>query len=80
MNVYLYTQARISPDLSEKSNLDDADYAVVYYNKAVLLYHEKQYRAALSILEKLFKYIEPIGMTQKSLLIFFKFGCNLFLK
>lgn len=67
----VFNMARISPDLSEKSNLDDADYAVVYYNKAVLLYHEKQYRAALSILEKLFKYIEPIdeALAQKVMLL-----------
>ncbi|KAH9489763.1 CCR4-NOT transcription complex subunit 10 [Bulinus truncatus] len=67
----VFTMARISPDLSEKSNLDDADYAVVYYNKAVVLYHEKQHRAALSILEKLFKYIEPIdeALAQKMMLL-----------
>uniref|UniRef100_A0A2C9L9D5 CCR4-NOT transcription complex subunit 10 n=1 Tax=Biomphalaria glabrata TaxID=6526 RepID=A0A2C9L9D5_BIOGL len=67
----VFTMARISPDLSEKSNLDDADYAVVYYNKAVILYHEKQHRAALSILEKLFKYIEPIdeALAQKVMLL-----------
>ncbi|XP_012941686.1 CCR4-NOT transcription complex subunit 10 isoform X2 [Aplysia californica] len=67
----VFNMARISPDLSEKSNLDDADYAVVYYNKAVLLYHEKQHRAALSILEKLFRYVEPIdeGLAQKVMLL-----------
>ncbi|XP_059177053.1 CCR4-NOT transcription complex subunit 10-like isoform X2 [Physella acuta] len=67
----VFNMARISPDLSEKSNLDDADYAVVYYNKAVVLYHEKQHRAALSILEKLFKYIEPIdeALAQKVMLL-----------
>ncbi|CAL1547442.1 unnamed protein product [Lymnaea stagnalis] len=67
----VFNMARISPDLSEKSNLDDADYAVVYYNKAVVLYHEKQHRAALSILEKLFRYIEPIdeALAQKVMLL-----------
>ncbi|BFZ19332.1 hypothetical protein BsWGS_22371 [Bradybaena similaris] len=67
----VFNMARISPDLSEKSNIDDADYAVVYYNKAVVLYHEKQYRAALSVLEKLFRYIEPIDETlaQKMMLL-----------
>jgi len=67
----VFNMAKISPDLSEKSNLDDADYAVVYYNKAVMLHHEKQHRSALSILEKLFKYIEPIdeGLAQKVMVL-----------
>ncbi|RUS91989.1 hypothetical protein EGW08_000202 [Elysia chlorotica] len=67
----VFNMARISPDLSEKSNLDDSDYAVVYYNKAVVLYHEKQYRTALAILERLFKYIEPIdeALAQKVMLL-----------
>uniref|UniRef100_A0A0B6ZK74 CCR4-NOT transcription complex subunit 10 n=1 Tax=Arion vulgaris TaxID=1028688 RepID=A0A0B6ZK74_9EUPU len=67
----VFNMAQISPDLSEKSNIDDADYAVVYYNKAVVLYHEKQHRAALSVLEKLFRYVEPIdeALAQKMMLL-----------
>ncbi|XP_067652107.1 CCR4-NOT transcription complex subunit 10-like isoform X1 [Haliotis asinina] len=48
----------INPDAFD--SLEDMDHAFVYYNQAVILYHLRQYRAALSLLDKLFQCIEPL--------------------
>lgn len=40
--------------------VDDVDHCVVLYNQAVILYHHQQYKAALSIMEKLIPCIEPL--------------------
>ena len=40
---------------------EDVENAVLYYNQAVLYFKLKQYRAALSILDRGFQYIEPPG-------------------
>ena len=41
--------------------LDDVDQCVFYYNHAVLLYHQRQYKTALAIMDKLIQFIEPMG-------------------
>jgi CCR4-NOT transcription complex subunit 10 len=43
--------------------VDSVDNCCLIYNCAVLLYHTKQYRAALNVLEKLLPYIDPIEDT-----------------
>ncbi|XP_066592790.1 CCR4-NOT transcription complex subunit 10-B [Prorops nasuta] len=40
--------------------MDDIEKCVMRYNQAVLLYHTKQYTAALKILNRLFTFIEPM--------------------
>ena len=41
--------------------LDDIDRSFLLYNQAVIHFHLKQYKAAINILERLFKIIEPLG-------------------
>lgn len=41
--------------------IDDVEKCVMRYNQAVLLYHTKQYNAALQIMTRLFAFIEPMG-------------------
>ena len=43
-------------------SLEDVDHSVLYYNQAVILYHLRQYKAATKVLDKLFQFIEPLGM------------------
>ncbi|CAL7936013.1 unnamed protein product [Xylocopa violacea] len=40
--------------------IDDIEKCVMRYNQAVLLYHMKQYNAALQIMNRLFAFIEPM--------------------
>lgn len=41
--------------------LDDIDRSFLLYNQAVIHFHLKQYKAAMNVLERLFKIIEPLG-------------------
>lgn len=41
--------------------LDDVDHCIAYYNQAVVLYHQRQYTASQRIMEKVYKFIEPMG-------------------
>ncbi|KAF5307187.1 hypothetical protein FQR65_LT00703 [Abscondita terminalis] len=43
--------------------LDDVDHCVAHYNQAVLLYHQKQYSNAIRIMERVYKFIEPMDET-----------------
>lgn len=52
------SQARVS--IEDVDSLEDVEHCVVYYNQAVLLYHMKQYNAALNIVNKIFSFIEPM--------------------
>lgn len=52
---------QISADSSEA--IDDVEKCVMRYNQAVLLYHTKQYNAALQIMTRLFAFIEPMEET-----------------
>ncbi|XP_019883613.2 CCR4-NOT transcription complex subunit 10 isoform X3 [Camponotus floridanus] len=52
---------QMSADSSE--TIDDVEKCVMRYNQAVLLYHTKQYNAALQIMTKLFAFIEPMEET-----------------
>ncbi|KAI4466623.1 ccr4-not transcription complex subunit 10 [Holotrichia oblita] len=40
--------------------LDDVDHCVCHFNQAVLLYHHRQYTAALRIMDRVYKFIEPM--------------------
>ncbi|XP_037088701.1 1,5-anhydro-D-fructose reductase-like [Pollicipes pollicipes] len=51
-------QAKLRPERLE--TLEDVDNCILYYNYAVILYHLRQYRAALGIVSKIFRYIEPL--------------------
>ncbi|KAI0221541.1 CCR4-NOT transcription complex subunit 10-A [Lamellibrachia satsuma] len=59
---------RVLTDVCAKANLtvdginglDDVDQCVVYYNQAVVLYHQKQYNTAITLLDKLFQFVEPM--------------------
>lgn len=48
-------------NIDNSESLEDVDHSVIYFNQAVILYHLRQYKAALNILDKLFQYIEPLG-------------------
>ncbi|XP_029178795.1 CCR4-NOT transcription complex subunit 10 [Nylanderia fulva] len=52
---------QISTDSNEA--IDDVEKCVMRYNQAVLLYHTKQYNAALQIMTRLFAFIEPMEET-----------------
>lgn len=41
--------------------VDDVEKCVMRYNQAILLYHTRQYNAALQIMIRLFSLIEPLG-------------------
>lgn len=43
-------------------SLDDVRNCCIYYNQAVLLYHSMQYSSAFRILNKVFTFIETMGM------------------
>ncbi|KAH0948907.1 hypothetical protein HN011_007678 [Eciton burchellii] len=43
--------------------IDDVEKCIIRYNQAVLLYHTKQYNAALRIMNKFFAFIEPMDET-----------------
>lgn len=53
------TLASITAKASQDS-LDDLDQCVLYYNQAVVLYHMRHYYKALSVIDKLFQFIEPM--------------------
>lgn len=42
--------------------IDDVEKCVMRYNQAVLLYHTRQYNAAIQVMNRLFAFIEPMGM------------------
>uniref|UniRef100_A0A8C1T501 CCR4-NOT transcription complex subunit 10 n=1 Tax=Cyprinus carpio TaxID=7962 RepID=A0A8C1T501_CYPCA len=44
--------------------LDDVENSILYYNQAVIHYHMRQYSEAISIVEKLYQFLEPFGMFQ----------------
>ncbi|XP_049815673.1 CCR4-NOT transcription complex subunit 10 [Schistocerca nitens] len=52
------SQAHIN--IEDLDSLEDVEHCVIYYNQAVLLYHLKQYHAALKIMNKIFSFIEPM--------------------
>ncbi|KAK4885485.1 hypothetical protein RN001_001756 [Aquatica leii] len=53
-----YTQFNLRMD-----KLDDVDHCVAHYNQAVLLYHQRQYSQAIRIMERVYKFIEPMDET-----------------
>ncbi|KAF0292690.1 Aldose reductase [Amphibalanus amphitrite] len=54
----IFEKAKLRPERLE--TLEDVDTCVLYYNYAVILYHLRQYRAALGIVSKISRYIEPL--------------------
>ncbi|XP_063908299.1 CCR4-NOT transcription complex subunit 10-like [Zophobas morio] len=40
--------------------LDDVDQCIVHYNQAILLYHQRQYTNAIYIMDRVYKFIEPM--------------------
>ncbi|XP_043784523.1 CCR4-NOT transcription complex subunit 10 [Apis laboriosa] len=46
--------------IDSTETIDDIEKCVMRYNQAVLLYHSKQYNAALQIMNRLFAFIEPM--------------------
>ncbi|PSN45792.1 CCR4-NOT transcription complex subunit 10 [Blattella germanica] len=52
------SQAHVN--IEDLDSLEDVEHCVIYYNQAVLLYHLKQYSAALKIMVKIFSFIEPM--------------------
>jgi len=48
-------------NLESGEGLDDVDHSVLFFNQAIILYHLRQNKAALAILDKLFPYIDPIS-------------------
>ncbi|CAG9821316.1 unnamed protein product [Phaedon cochleariae] len=43
---------------SEK--MDDLDHCIILFNQAVILYHQRQYTAAQRIMDRVYKFIEPM--------------------
>lgn len=48
-------------NLDSGESLEDVDHSVLFYNQAIILYHLRQYKAALAILDKLFPFIDPLN-------------------
>ena len=59
MQLWLLIQANLTVD--GINGLDDVDQCVIYYNQAVVLYYQKQYNVAITLLDKLFQFVEPMG-------------------
>lgn len=51
--------AHVNIDSGE--SLEDVDHSVLFYNQAIIMYHLQQNKAALSILDKLFPFIDPLS-------------------
>ncbi len=51
------------------ASLEDVDQCVLYYNHAVMLYHTRQYHSALTVLDKLFQYVEPVALQRKAMFL-----------
>lgn len=49
---------QVDPD--NAPSVEDTDHAVLFFNQAVILYHQRQHNQAIKILEKLFQVIEPL--------------------
>ncbi|WAR13448.1 CNO10-like protein [Mya arenaria] len=50
-------------NLDSGEGLEDVDHSVLFYNQAIILYHLRQNRASLAILDKLFPFIDPLSST-----------------
>ncbi|CAF0808174.1 unnamed protein product [Didymodactylos carnosus] len=50
---------RLGCSLDDIETLEDMDHCAIFYSTAIILYHMKQYKAALVITEKLFRFMEP---------------------
>lgn len=61
LNAICGAQTTVVDDNSTDSGHDDVEKSVMRYNQAILLYHTRQYEAALGILNRLFTFIEPMG-------------------
>ncbi|KAJ8926091.1 hypothetical protein NQ315_009948 [Exocentrus adspersus] len=48
-------QFKIKPE-----KLDDIDHCISQFNQAILLYHQRQYSAAQRIMDRVYKFIEPM--------------------
>ncbi|CAG0915772.1 unnamed protein product [Notodromas monacha] len=51
---------RCDISLNMPESLEDMDNAVFYFNKALVMFHIRQYKKAIRILRKLFQYVEPL--------------------
>ncbi|GAB6030409.1 CCR4-NOT transcription complex subunit 10 [Chamberlinius hualienensis] len=51
---------QVHVNLNDVDTLDDVEQCVLYYNQAVILYHLRQYHAALAISDKVFQFVEPL--------------------
>ena len=87
MILFLYVQAHVN--LDDPNSLEDVDQCILFYNYAVLLFHQNQYNAALTIISKVFSFIEPLGKflslnscdTIKTIKIFLSFShCRISLR
>ncbi|XP_067127548.1 CCR4-NOT transcription complex subunit 10 [Centruroides vittatus] len=56
--VDICNQARINIDNVE--TLEDVDHCILFFNQAIILFHLHQYHATITILDKLFQFIEPL--------------------
>ncbi|XP_071824132.1 CCR4-NOT transcription complex subunit 10-like isoform X2 [Apostichopus japonicus] len=54
----VYNMVQVDPD--NAPSVEDTDHAVLFFNQAVILYHQRQHNQAIKILEKLFQVIEPL--------------------
>lgn len=61
LNAICGTPITVDDDNSTDASNDDVEKCVMRYNQAVLLYHTRQYEAALQILNRLFTFVEPMG-------------------
>ena len=48
-------------NFESSESLEDVDHSVLYFNQAIILYHLRQYKASLAILDRLFQFIDPLG-------------------
>lgn len=51
--------------MENATTLEEPDQCILFYAMSVLLYHMRQYQSALSIVEKLFRFIGQIGNERK---------------
>lgn len=51
----VFTQAKLKQDV-----LEDVEQCILHYNQAALLFHQKKYGEALRIVDRIYKFIEPM--------------------
>ncbi|KAG1696971.1 CCR4-NOT transcription complex subunit 10 [Nymphon striatum] len=57
-------------DINNSDRLEDIAHCVLYFNQAVIYYHQHKYQTAIDLMNKIFDFIEPLDMDFKKKILF----------